>query len=35
MCTKKDFRDGYGEWMSRWFACKDENKRVVVKITDS
>lgn len=33
-CIKKDFRDGYGEWLQRWNACRDENKRVVVKITD-
>jgi hypothetical protein len=34
MCVKRDFKDGYGEHLSRWYACKDENKRVVVKITD-
>lgn len=31
---KKDFKDGYGAYLSRSSACKDENKRVVVKITD-
>lgn len=34
-CVKKDFKDGYGTYLSRSSACKDENKRVVVKITDS
>lgn len=33
-CVKKDFHDGYGQHLSRWFACKNEHKRVVVKITD-
>lgn len=34
MCVKRDFQDGYGEHLSRSYACKDENKSVVVKITD-
>lgn len=34
-CVKKDFKDGYGAYLSRSSACKDESKRVVVKITDS
>lgn len=34
-CVKKSFKDGYGQWLERGSACRDDRKRVVVKITDS
>eukprot|EP00878_Enallax_costatus_P046101 GHUV01055698.1.p1 GENE.GHUV01055698.1~~GHUV01055698.1.p1 ORF type:complete len:126 (+),score=13.99 GHUV01055698.1:499-876(+) len=34
-CIDDSFKDGYGASIDRSSACKDPNKKVVVKITDA